>query len=156
MHAKGPFSGLLAVFLLAMTSWSSACDLSCSLASRHLECEAEQAAQPPRMAEAATSHMDMEHCPHATSVVSGVASGEQAATEPSVTAAPCLHEACRQLAVSTAAKRAAERARRSAARWTAMAMIQPASSSALFRTIEREEPPPKTTPLVLLSTSLRI
>jgi hypothetical protein len=155
MRAKGSFSGLLAIFLLAMTSWSSACDLSCSLANRHLGCEASQVAQPPQMAEAHNSMTDMENCPHATSSLPGVASGEQAAA-PTVAAAPCLHEACRQIAVSTAARRTAQHARRTAARWAAVAMIQPAAPSGLFQPMGREDPPPKTSPLALLSTSLRI
>jgi hypothetical protein len=152
ISAKGSLAGFLAVFLLAMSSWSSACDLSCSLADRHLGCATGQAATPRKMAEADSLKMDMEHCPHATSVPSG----EQLATSPSVTAAPCLHEACRQVAVSTAANGAAQRLQRGAACWTAMAMIQPAASRALFRPMEGEDPPPKTTPLALLSTSLRI
>jgi hypothetical protein len=152
MRAKGLFSGLLAVFLLAMASWSSACDLSCSLASRHLGCEVGQAAQPSQAAEATSSKMDMEDCSHADSLVSD----ERAAAAPSATTAPCLNEACRPIAVSAAAKRAAQSAQRNAARWTAMTLIQPAASSALFRRMERKYPPPKTAPVVLLSTSLRI
>jgi len=156
MFAKGSFSGILAVFLLAMSPWSSACDLSCSLTSRHLGCATGQAAEPPQVAEAAVSHMDMENCPHATSVAPGPASDEQTAAAPFVTAASCLHEACRQIAVSTTARHSAERAQRHAACWTAMAMIQSGASSVLFHLVDREDPPPKTTSLVFLSTSLRI
>jgi len=152
VHAKGSFSGLLAIFLLAMTSWSSACDLSCSLASRRLGCEAGQSTEAPRVPEAAASKMDMENCPHATSS----AAAEKPAEAPSVTTAPCVHDACRQIAVSTPAKRAAERIQRNASLWMALPMIQPASSSPLFRLIEREDPPPKIPPLALLSASLRI
>src|SRR5580698_6297732 len=114
ISAKGSLAGLLAVFLLAMSSWSSACDLSCSLADRHLGCATVPAAPPPKMAEADASKMDMEHCPHATSVPSG----EQLAASSSLTAAPCLHEPCRQVGVSTAGERAAQRLQRGAARWT--------------------------------------
>jgi len=156
MRFKDSFSGLLAVLLLAMSSWSSACDLSCSLASHHLGCEASQTAQTPQTAEAAASQMDMQDCPHAASVAPDLASGEQPAAAPSLTTAPCLHEACRQAGVSTAAKRGANRAQRSTAHWTAMAIAQPAVCSALFRPVEREDPPPETPPLVPLSTNLRI
>jgi hypothetical protein len=156
MRFKGSFCGLLAILLFAMSSWSSACDLSCSLASRHLGCAASQTAPTPQTAEAAASQMDMANCPHATPAASDLASGEQLANAPSISTAPCSHEACRQVAVSTAAKRGAERVQQNAGHWTTMAMIQPAASSALFRPMEREDPPPETPPLILLSTGLRI
>ena len=156
ISARSSFAGLLAVFLLAMSSWSSACDLSCSLASRHLGCATSQAAQPPKTTEADASKMDMEHCQHADSFAPDLAPGEQLAASPLVTAAPCFHEACRQVAVSTAGERAIQVLQRGAVCWTAMAMIHPAASSALFRPMEGEDPPPRTIPLALLSTSLRI
>jgi len=96
--------------------------------------------------------MDMKDCPHATSS----AAVEQPVAAPSVTTAPCVHDACRQIAVSTAAKRASGHIQRNTTRWVALATIQPAASSALFRPMQREEPPPKSVPLNLLSTSLRI
>jgi hypothetical protein len=156
MRLQASISGLLAVLLLAMSSWSSACDLSCSLASYHLGCEAGQTAQTPKTAEANASQMDMADCSHATPAASDLASGQQLANDPSIRTAPCSHEACRQVAVSTAAKRGADRIQQNAARWTAMATAQTAPFGSLFRPMEREDPPPETPPLVLLSTSLRI
>jgi hypothetical protein len=156
ISAKGSLAGFLAVLFLAMSSWSSACDLSCSLADRHLGCAAGQAAQPAKMTEADASKMDMAHCQHARSFAPDVAPGEQLAGSSSVTTAPCVHEPCRQIALSTTGERAAQRLQRGAACWTAIAVIQPTASSSLFRPKEGEGPPPKTTPLALLSTSLRI
>jgi hypothetical protein len=152
MRAQGSFAGLLATLLLAMSSWSSACDLSCSLASRHLGCETSQTAQAQPPAEDAAAKMDMEHCLHATPP----ASGEQLAAAPTVTAVPCLHEACRQAAVSTAAKHSGQGTRQNAARWAMLVITDAAPPSAFFRSMERDNLPPKIPPLDLLSASLRI
>jgi hypothetical protein len=79
MSIKGAMAGLLAAFLLTMASWSSACDLSCSLASHHLGCAMAPAASAQKSAgSAASDAMDMKDCQHSGDAAS-------ASVEPSAT-----------------------------------------------------------------------
>jgi len=151
MSAKGPIAGFLVAILLAMSSWSSACDLSCALASRHIGSETAQPAASQKAEAADAAPMDMLHCMH------DAAAGDTRSSEaPAVAATPCLHDICRQTAVSTAAKRCTVGAERRAAASIVVALAQPPHSGALRPLVEREYPPPRTSPLDPLSLSLRI
>jgi len=151
MSFRGSIAGLVAIFLLAISSWSSACDLSCSLASHRAVCEMGKS-QPQQAESASGSTMDLPICQHATSP----ASADLSTNAPAVTTAPCLHDACRQAATFTAAKRSSGHVRSNRAALRAAAIVQTAHLSALPHPTDHEYPPPKSDPSDGLSVNLRI
>lgn len=151
MSAKGPIAGFLVAVLLTMSSWSSACDLSCALTNRHAGCAAGQAAAVQNAAgSAAEPEMDMSHCMH------DAGDTAQPPAEPSLYANPCAHDACRLIAVSTAAKNLAAHMQRSAAALALAVLAQPPIPSPNSRFTDRKYRPPKIVKASFLLLVLRI
>ena len=151
MFAKGAIAGFLIAVLLAMSSWSSACDLSCALKSRHVGCAAEQTSSAKNAAPTgATAEMDMSHCIHAAR------SDEELPADQSLSVNPCAHDACRLIAVSTPAKNSAARLQQRSTASMFAVSVQPLVSHPNTQFTEREYPPPKTSSFDRLSITLRI
>jgi hypothetical protein len=150
MYAKSSVAGLLVAVLLAMSSWSSACDLSCALKGSHPGCKTEQTEVAKKAASNdAGAEMDMSHCMHATDA------NEEAATDQSLSATPCSHDACQPTAVYTAAKGFAMHLQHYATPSLFPASM-PSLTSHSKRFTQREYPPPKTASFDPISISLRI
>lgn len=98
------FAAVLIILVLAMTSWASACDLSCSLRRFHSNCNlqgwADRAGAVPSLVTAMDPKMDM-------------ANDASPAAHPQAGLAhlhdnSCTHNACNETSVSAISKRAPE------------------------------------------------
>jgi hypothetical protein len=136
---------LLALPLLAMTSWASACDLSCSLQSFHSTCKLDGAAMPS--GDQATSP-DMAMDPN-------MQMPDMPPTEAPVHLhATCTHNPCNETSISALSKSA----QHSVAVLQAIALDAPSVATLSYQSprLSAEQRPPALQPFDPLSVSLRL
>jgi hypothetical protein len=152
-------ASLLMTLLVAMTSWASACDLSCSLERSHSVCRLDGAATastgqvaPRALAGRAQQEMAMDP----TMVMSDEISATQGDTgAPHLHSNSCAHSPCNETSISAISKSATQQP---AQTLPFIAFVQAIASSSLMHvsSIAAKQDPPDLPPFDPLSISLRI
>ena len=144
------FSALLIILLPAMTSWASACDLSCSLPQFHSSCHVQD---PEDRTEGAVSPK------HAMDPKMEMGDESPAAAEPQngfiYLHDSCTHNSCNEPSISAIAKRAPE----NRAHVLQFAPLEPPIARSIHSERPRfvtKEDPPNLRPYDPLSVNLRI
>jgi hypothetical protein len=97
------FSALLIILLPAMTSWASACDLSCSFPQFHSVCHPQDQEEPSEADLSAQQAMDAKM--EMSDLISAGAPSQNGSI---YLHDPCTHNSCNELSISAIAKRAPE------------------------------------------------
>ena len=137
---------LLALPLLAMTSWASACDLSCSLQRFHSTCKLDGAAMPSAEPVTASSNMVMDP----NMQMPGMSPTEA----PVHLHATCTHNPCNETSISAISKSA----QHSVPTLQAIALDTPFVASLSYQSLRlwAAQGPPALPPFDPLSVSLRL
>jgi hypothetical protein len=150
MRLKGPLSGLLVASLLAMSSWASACDLSCSLQTLHSGCMSNFPTDRQAGIMSAGMNMDQEN----STAIAEAEPNPQVAMIPLMDV-PCAHEMCGRVSVSTSAVSTDHRAFKSA-HMPAVSMTHPLVRLLHSFRNRAQASPPKFAAIRPISTNLRI
>jgi hypothetical protein len=150
---RKPFALVLAIPLLAMTSWASACDLSCSLERSHSDCKLDGAAVSRDQSQA-SADMAMDPSMDMSDAASLAASDSNGLVH--LHANTCTHNPCNETSASAISK--------SAAQHPLPTLLQATAFDAPFIvTLSHESPgasdkqkPPTLQPFDPLSVSLRL
>lgn len=160
MRIQNLLAGLLSALLLAMSSWASACDLSCSLQQLHSSCQTQSAASSrERTAESASSNAGMgydmamppEHSDHMT-----MAESDAKAAMVHLVATACTHRACDQGLSLASVRDGKDRTQLQSVQSVAVDTAHVPILSLGIRGIEPQEGPPPLGPVNPLFVSLRI
>jgi len=153
MRLKGSLAAVLTIFLLAMSSWGSACDLSCSLQTLHsFGCQSASGLAEHQQTETMPAGMDMSQQSHTD--LAEAQSDSQAGIV-LLHDGSCTHEKCSQASVSVSAVRS-DHGQFKRADVTAVSVIQPRVSLLLASYIKTETSPPDTPAISPVSIHLRI
>ena len=169
MRARNMLAASLAVLLLTMSSWASACDLSCALMALHSGCPTsatmsgtspaahqatQQGMQPAQDAMAAGMDMDHMAMPD-DSAMNSTASDATAAAQLAGVAA-CSQSPCSRITLSVAPQRSVAHSPLPLAQTVTAAVSPLAVISQTSRTNPSNTSSPKLNPFDPLDTSLRI
>jgi hypothetical protein len=153
MRFKGSLATVLTTFLLAMSPWGSACDLSCSLQTlRSLGCQSAGSYADHQETETMPAGMDMSQQSHA-----GLAEAHSDSQSGTVLLndTSCMHEKCSQASVSVSAVRS-DHGQFKRADVTAVSAIRPHVNLLLPSCIRSETSPPNIAAISPISIHLRI
>jgi len=152
-------AGLLSAFLLAVSSWSSACDLSCSLRQFHSNCETQGVASPgERVAESDSSDMAMPHdmvMPRENGDHMAMAELDAKAAIHLV-ATTCTHQACDQGLSLASVNAGKDHTQLQGVQSVAVVAVHAPILSLRIRAVEPQGVPLPLGPVNPLSVSLRI
>jgi len=159
MQFRRAFSAILIVFLFLMSSWASACDLSCTLAKRHSGCQTQSASSPKQpSADSMPADMpmgeDMEIPQGQDSHISDSDFTRSAAMAHWGSKA-CAHEPCSQISVFAFPFQGGH-SQHDSIRWKAIGTASPVNLGIGFHWIKIGTSPPKLLATPLQVTTLRI
>lgn len=151
-------ASLVMTLLVAMTSWASACDLSCSLGKSHSVCKLDGAATAstaPAMSRALAGRARQEMAMDATMVMPDEMAVTQAGSSAPHLHSSCTHSPCNESSISATSQSATQHPVRAV---PVIALVQPVvvSSFAHVSSIGATQEAPDIPPFDPLSVSLRI
>jgi hypothetical protein len=155
MGSRSSLAAVLSILLLSMSSWTPACDLSCSLQPVHSECHAAKANRadehkaeptPPKLA------MPQGHCAHMSKPESDIRTG----IEHLLAVSSCAHEPCSQTSTSASAMSGIDRTQVKKGHSVVVSTVYLAESSTHLRRIQGEAPHTAIRTIDPLSVILRI
>ena len=147
MDVRRSLAVLITVFLLAMSSWASACDLSCSLAKFHSGCQTQGASSQEELT-AETMPADM---PMGQDMKTAQEHDYQVHLDTKL----CMHEPC-SLISTPASPPQADHSQLNSLHWIAISISSPVNLWIGFHWIRVGASPPKLPATPLHVTTLRI